>query len=105
MTFLHGAHTTQCANYNESTKKIEPKKQKKFSPFVLYLKVLKHNKCKEGEIEIEQCFSTGVPRNPRVPQGSSRGSAKFEKTQHFSLYSFFFNVFTRNLCHFNSAIT
>jgi len=54
---------------------------------------------------LDQCFSTGVPRNPRVPQGSSRGSAKFEKTQHFSLYSFFFNVFTRNLCHFNSAIT
>jgi hypothetical protein len=48
---------------------------------------------------LDQCFSTGVP------QGSSRGSAKFEKTQHFSLYSFFFNVFTRNLCHFNSAIT
>ena len=28
-----------------------------------------------------------------------------KKTQHFSLYSFFFNVFTRNLCHFNSTIT
>jgi hypothetical protein len=51
-----------------------------------------------------QCFSTGVPRNPRVPQGSSKGSSKFEKT-NISVFIHFFNVFTRNLCHFNYAIT
>jgi hypothetical protein len=39
---------------------------------------------------LDQCFSTGVPRNPRVPQGSSRGSAKFEKNKTFqSLFILF----------------
>ncbi len=28
---------------------------------------------------LTQCFSTGVPRNPRVPWSTSKGSARFDK--------------------------
>ena len=46
-----------------------------------------------------------------VSQPGFRGTLGFRRVRlgvlpkHFSLYSFFFNVFTRNLCHFNSTIT
>ena len=49
-----------------------------------------------------QCFSTGVPRNPRVPWGSSKGSAKFENTAKFEKFyvSTFvpFSTFSLEIC-------
>jgi hypothetical protein len=47
-----------------------------FLPFTFFVESVFYSFPSQG---IEQCFSTGVPRNPRVPQGSSKGSAKFEK--------------------------
>ncbi len=33
----------------------------------------------EYMVGLTQCFSTGVPRNPRVPWSTSKGSARFDK--------------------------
>jgi hypothetical protein len=57
---------------------------------------------------LNQCFSTGVPRNPRVPWGSSKGSAKFENTaklgkectfEHLS-FTLSFLTFSQEVCIF-----
>jgi len=46
-------------------------------------------------IQLSQCLSTGIPQNLRIPQASSKCSAKFE---------ILFRKVNLKLCHSNDAI-
>jgi hypothetical protein len=63
----------------ENTAMTENQRFKTAEIYMVYFTNITH----KPSYNLKQCFSTGVPRNPRVPWMTSKGSVKFAKFHKF----------------------